>query len=366
MEIDYERIKGKKESFSVLNLATVEESLKRWKSYLPDIRPSIDLRSTSCPEAISRCIESGCLLTYQEYVYWNIMKDNLKVDSISPILDLGANTISSCVKQAVSSGICRFCVDCIEDLESFKPFGSEVKLFLRLCCPQNTAFPGISDKDIRSVISLAVGSGLSIEGIVMHLNDMDDVNVFEKQMKEIVEISKDMGVRLTHLHIIEEGLVNFIRSNPEVALLEEKLNGCREIWRAEGWEVSAEASRYLLEKSFTIYTRVIGVKHKKTSEETINLVYTDNGVYCSFFDAFINKESIIPIPVRAVGPEEVLYKTTVFGPTCDSIDTLGDDYRLPEMKVGEWFVYRGNGYLCNSYYSLFNGFETPQIIIVNE
>ena len=75
------------------------------------------------------------------------------------------------------------------------------------------------------------------------------------------------------------------------------------------------------------------------------LYYTDNGVYCSFYNAVkVTKEPIQPICISTHGDLKAeKFISTIFGPTCDSIDCLGDCFELPEMEVGDWFKFETSG-----------------------
>ena len=128
--------------------------------------------------------------------------------------------------------------------------------------------------------------------------------------------------------------------------------------------VSVDGSRFFIANAYTIYTHIIGKKLKTNKESRRILYYTDNGVYCSFFNAHIHKEPICPQPVTQRKLSGELFDTTVFGPTCDSIDNLGDDFKLPELQIDDWLKYEGNGYRCSNYSARFNGFEDPDVIVV--
>jgi len=58
---------------------------------------------------------------------------------------------------------------------------------------------------------------------------------------------------------------------------------------------------------------------------------------------------------------EILYRSTVFGPTCDSYDTIMKNYPLPKLKIDEWVYWRNMGAytICTSV--SFNGFALPKI-----
>ena len=53
-----------------------------------------------------------------------------------------------------------------------------------------------------------------------------------------------------------------------------------------------------------------------------------------------------------------LFASTVFGPTCDSIDVIARSVLLPELKIGEWLYFQNMGAYTMAAASCFNGF-TP-------
>ena len=53
-----------------------------------------------------------------------------------------------------------------------------------------------------------------------------------------------------------------------------------------------------------------------------------------------------------------LYKSKIFGPTCDSMDLIANEIMLPELVVGEWVYVENFGAYTTSACSSFNGFIT--------
>lgn len=51
-----------------------------------------------------------------------------------------------------------------------------------------------------------------------------------------------------------------------------------------------------------------------------------------------------------------LYASTVFGPTCDSIDVIARSVLLPKLKVGDWLYFQNMGAYTSAAASTFNGF----------
>lgn len=53
---------------------------------------------------------------------------------------------------------------------------------------------------------------------------------------------------------------------------------------------------------------------------------------------------------------EELFASTVFGPTCDSIDVIARSVLLPKLKVGDWLYFNNMGAYTMAAASSFNGF----------
>jgi Pyridoxal-dependent decarboxylase, C-terminal sheet domain len=51
-----------------------------------------------------------------------------------------------------------------------------------------------------------------------------------------------------------------------------------------------------------------------------------------------------------------LFASTVFGPTCDSIDVIARSVLLPKLKVGDWLYFNNMGAYTMAAASSFNGF----------
>jgi hypothetical protein len=110
----------------------------------------------------------------------------------------------------------------------------------------------------------------------------------------------------------------------------------------------AEPGRYFVEKSHTLVLNVIGKKRETyinndTNElEEIIIYYLNDGVYgsfnCIYFDH--KKPCVLPFNERN---EKILYKSKIFGLTCDSIDLITEEIMLPELAIGDWRLV--NGYM---------------------
>lgn len=64
---------------------------------------------------------------------------------------------------------------------------------------------------------------------------------------------------------------------------------------------------------------------------------------------------------QAVGSSELRYRSVIWGPTCDCIDKLVDNYWIPELHIGDWLLIDNMGAYTVTSCTDFNGFERAQI-----
>jgi diaminopimelate decarboxylase len=60
-----------------------------------------------------------------------------------------------------------------------------------------------------------------------------------------------------------------------------------------------------------------------------------------------------------------LYASTVFGPTCDSIDVIARSVLLPKLTVGDWMYFQNMGAYTMAASSSFNGFNPSEKLYVS-
>ena len=86
------------------------------------------------------------------------------------------------------------------------------------------------------------------------------------------------------------------------------------------------------------------------------IYYLNDGIYgsfnCIYFDHSV--PTILPFNER----DGWKYKSTIFGPTCDSIDLICENAMLPELAIGEWVYVEDFGAYTAASSSAFNGFKT--------
>ena len=83
----------------------------------------------------------------------------------------------------------------------------------------------------------------------------------------------------------------------------------------------------------------------------------NDGIYGSFNCIYFDHKTPLILPFNERN-EKKMYKSKIFGPTCDSIDLIANEIMLPELVIGEWVYVENFGAYTTAASSSFNGFIT--------
>jgi hypothetical protein len=96
------------------------------------------------------------------------------------------------------------------------------------------------------------------------------------------------------------------------------------------------------------------------------MYYINDGVYASFNCLFYDHAELHPL--LAHGEErvatETLYKSSIWGPTCDGLDLVVKETYLPELPLNEFMVFKDMGAYTLSGAVAFNGIPLARCIYV--
>ncbi|XP_052861232.1 ornithine decarboxylase 1-like [Anopheles cruzii] len=129
--------------------------------------------------------------------------------------------------------------------------------------------------------------------------------------------------------------------------------------------IMAEPGRYYVASAVTLVTFVDSKRVEREgladgTEATVMHYYLNDGVFGSFFCTAHEGQVTIPIVTRKAAP--VQYRSMVWGPTCDSMDLILSDVRLPELEIGDSVVFENVGAYGQVLACRFNGFSLPKVV----
>jgi len=139
----------------------------------------------------------------------------------------------------------------------------------------------------------------------------------------------------------------------------------------EDIQVIAEPGRYFCTSTTTVALQVYAKRDyfaRRVDSETNEIkeikevqYYCPDGVYGNFNNIIYDHATPICRPLFEPPLNAVLYNSTFFGPTCDSIDVIAKNISFPFLELGDWVYFSNMGAYTIAAGSCFNGFERPPI-----
>jgi len=353
------------EAFFIIDLGVILDQFKQWKTLLPRVDPFYAVKC--CPDPMILKILSilGCnfdCASKQEII--NVTEKDISSDKIiyaNPVKD------SHFIKFARSQDVDLMTFDSETELYKIKLYHPYAKLIIRIktqdgksVCRFSSKF-GCGVEDAKTLLEKAKFLELNVVGVSFHVGskcgDTETYEIAIKDAKALFNIGNELGLKMYMLDV-GGGFPGAEKESPirfeEIAkVINENID--KYFNDVEDLKVIAEPGRYFASKSHTLVFNVIGKKKVIENGETKFLYYMNDGVYgcfnCIMFDGATPE--ICPFNER----NEKRYKSTIFGPTCDSIDTISRNVELPELVVGEWCYVENFGAYTQAAASNFNGFQ---------
>ena len=346
------------EAFFLVDIGKVIRQVQRWNEFLPDIKPFYAVKCN--PNTLilkvlaSLDVNFDCASKNEIAAVMNIVEDSSRVVFANPV------KMISQLKYARANDIDLMTFDSDQELYKIKVYHPYAKLILRIKvddsgskCQFGCKF-GADVEDVGRIFEIAKALGIKIVGISFHVGS--GCRNPEKYRNAINDAKKcfDIGARFN----FEMDTLDIGGGFEDTSNFEEIANVIKEaLLEFEGVKVIAEPGRFFVSSSHTLVLNVIG---KKGNTEKVFVYYLNDGIYGSFNCIFFDHVSPVICPFNERDGER--YKSTIFGPTCDSIDKIADEIELPELTVGEWcYVENFGAYTCAASTS-FNGFHQTQSI----
>ena len=257
--------------------------------------------------------------------------------------------------------------DNLEELKKIKRHAPNAGLVLRLRVPNTGSMVELSSKfgcDTGEAVDLILAAfrmGLTVEGLSFHVGSQcTNFENFVQALNIAAEIMKEAKSRGHEIKILDIGGGFPVPYDPQVkplASLAKKINAEIDRLFAKDIEILAEPGRYIVATAATAIARVIGKAHRDGKP----CYYIDDSVYHTF-SGIIFDHCQYGIHAFKRGAVEV---ATVFGQTCDGMDTITQSAELPKLEIDDLVYSPDIGAYSNASSTHFNGFAPAKVVHVN-
>ncbi|CAJ0582863.1 unnamed protein product, partial [Mesorhabditis spiculigera] len=366
------------DAFILANLDALIDRFKLWKRELPHVEPFYAVKCNTDVVMMRVLAALGVNFDCASKQEIDIVM-SLGVDP-SRIIYANPCKTRAFIKHAEKRGVQMMTFDNAEELEKIQEHHNSARLVLRIAvsdptatCPLNLKFGADPMVAAPQLLSRAKELGLNVEGISFHVgsgcNDCTAYEIAIGHARRLFDIGEAMGHQMDFLdlgggfpggehHIGFEKIAGVISS----AL-------CR-YFPDPSVRVVAEPGRFFAAKPYTLCANVIHateVPAERITHEDKDIgskgmmYYINDGVYGSFNCILFDHVHPVGHPLR-VKPDREPRVSTIWGPTCDSLDMIEDKKMMTPVGVGDWLVYPEMGAYTSAASTTFNGFQRPTMI----
>lgn len=358
------------EPFFVADLADIVYKYKMWKLKMPRIHPYYAVKCNDSPTVLHLLAALGtgfdCASKVEiEYVLGA---------GVEPSRIIYANPCKtrSFIKHAANVGVDLMTFDNEMELHKVKILHPDARLVIRIRVDDSSAVCrlglkfGCDVEDASHLLEVAKELDLNVVGVSFHVGSgCQDSAAYSSAVassRQVFDIAAEIGY---HMEILDIGggfpgsKGPYISFEEIAGVVNQSLDehfpvGC-------GVEIIAEPGRYFVASAFTLCANIIAKRDViEEDDETCCMYYLNDGVYGSFNCLIFDHAEVQPIPLLD-SKERPILKSSVWGPTCDSMDRILETVYLPSMNVSEWLVFENMGAYTIAASSTFNGFQKPVI-----
>ncbi|KAG6898760.1 hypothetical protein C0995_008597 [Termitomyces sp. Mi166 len=370
-------------AFFVADLGQVYRQHQRWLTALPEIQPFYAVKCNPDPYVIRLLAALG---TGFDCASNGEISKVLDMGGIDPSRIIFANPCKavSFIRRAAKLGVETMTFDNADELYKISRVHTIEKLVIRILTDDSKSLSALGIKFgapltiVPTLLTKARELGLNVVGVSFHVGSgCYDPSVYTnaiKRARAVFDMGKEAGFTFSLLDIgggFEDALFEkaavFVNQAVDQYFPDRR-----------GLKIIAEPGRFYVSKAFKLATNIIarrapladvpGQDSVEMSDKPGIMYYINDGVYgafnCILFDHKIIHPYVLSLNgsfhIRASEPQGL---SSVWGPTCDSIDCVSPRTMLPStLQVGDWLGFDNMGAYTVCAASQFNGFEVSNVI----
>jgi ornithine decarboxylase len=241
-------------------------------------------------------------------------------------------------------------------------------LVLRLRVPNTGSMVELSSKfgalpgEAVDLIAFAHNNKLEVEGLSFHVGSQcTNVQNYIQALHLAAGIFAEAKTRGFDLKLLDIGggfPAHYDDTVPAFKSLAKTINTELDRLFPAPIEILAEPGRFLVASAATAVAQIIG----KAVRGGKLCYYLNDGVYHTYSGVIFDHCQYHLKSFRK-GPTQIC---SVFGPTCDALDTISLAEELPDMELGELVYAENMGAYAAASSTFFNGFPPAKVVHVNQ
>lgn len=360
----------------VIDHEKIRQNYREFRQYMPDVQVYFAVKANSTPSIVKTLYDLGGSFDVASLPEFMIVYENIKGMPEQERLDwiwdkiIYANTIKPIeTLQVLDQYKPLVTFDNHEELKKIRQYAPHAGLVLRLRVPNTGSMVELSSKfgadpgEAVDLIEEAFGKDLVVEGLSFHVGSQ--CTNFENYMQALqlsANIIDEAESRLDRkIRILDIGGGFPVKYHPGVKslrMLAKKLNAEIKRLFPPDMQILAEPGRFLVANACTLVAKVVG----KTIRDGKPCYYINDGVYHTYSGQIFDH---CTYPVLSFKPGE-RQLSAVFGPTCDSFDTITLSAELPELDIGDLVFSENIGAYSIASSTYFNGFPPAKVVNINQ
>ena len=230
---------------------------------------------------------------------------------------------------------------------------------------------GCQEEEWEPLLCGAKARGLNVVGISFHVGsgakNPAAFPVAVAKAREAFDMALAMGFDMKVLDL-GGGYSGNLTGGVTMAAVAASLNAALDLHfpATGGVKIIAEPGRYFAEPGMTLFTRVFGKRVRERPNGADSRFYwVPDGVYgsmnCLIYDHAVLATRPFPAVEGEAPPAGPLLPSTIYGPTCDGMDTLLRGVPLPDLPMGAWLQWPSMGAYTLAAGTSFNGFDSQAV-----
>ena len=359
----------------VVDHKTLRENYGQFRKHMPRVQVYYAVKANSAPEIVRTFYEAGGSFDVASVAEFMTVHENVK--------DLPDEQRQAFIWDRIIYANPIKATETLEQLDQYKPLvtydnheevlkiakhAPHAGLVLRLRVANTGSMVELSSKfgaapnEAVDLMLFARNNKLEVEGLSFHVGSQcTNVQNYVQALQTSADIFAEAKTRGFDLKLLDIGggfPAHYDTTVPAFKNVAQAINSELKRLFPPPIEILAEPGRFLVASAATAVAKIIG----KAVREGKLCYYINDGVYQTY-SGVIFDHCQYPLKSFKNGPTQLC---SVFGPTCDALDTISLAEHLPDMELGD-FVYAPNiGAYSAASSTFFNGFPPARVIHLNK